>query len=97
MTIKIYGNQGPGPISDPKKTDGPRGAKKSGPTQQATDKVDFSSVLNGVSRAKAPNATVETARTEKVQALKEQVAEGSYQPDLNKVAASLLRFLVEEK
>ena len=96
MTIKIYGNQGLGPINDPKKTEGPKGSLKSG-ASQPTDKVDFSSVLNGVSQTKATSAPVNTERAEKVQALKEQVAEGSYQPDLEKVAASLLRFLVEEK
>jgi negative regulator of flagellin synthesis FlgM len=30
-----------------------------------------------------------------VQALKAQVANGQYEPDLNKVAASLMKFLVQ--
>ncbi len=39
--------------------------------------------------------TQEAERTSKVEELKAQVAEGSYQPDLKKVATSLLTFLAE--
>lgn len=37
----------------------------------------------------------EAARANKIEELKLQVTEGSYQPDLKKVASSLLRFLAE--
>lgn len=37
----------------------------------------------------------EAARTAKLEELKLQIAEGSYQPDLKKVASSLLTFLAE--
>ncbi|MCD6526713.1 MAG: flagellar biosynthesis anti-sigma factor FlgM [Desulfuromonas sp.] len=37
----------------------------------------------------------ETERASKVAELKQQVAEGSYQPDLKKVATSLLKFIAE--
>ncbi len=39
--------------------------------------------------------SVEVERSDKVAELKLQVADGSYQPDLKKVAASLLNFLAE--
>jgi len=39
-------------------------------------------------------AAASAERTEKVQALKDQVTSGNYRPNLLKVAASLLRFLV---
>ena len=67
---------------------------KSMGTKQTTDRVDFSSVLQEVNQAKEMTAAASTERTEKVQALKNQVASGDYRPDLLKVAASLLRFLV---
>jgi negative regulator of flagellin synthesis FlgM len=47
-----------------------------------------------MNQAKETTSTSGTARMEKVQALKEQVVSGNYRPDLRKVAASLLRFLV---
>jgi negative regulator of flagellin synthesis FlgM len=37
----------------------------------------------------------EAARAAKVEELKAQVADGSYQPDLKKVAGSLLKFIAE--
>ncbi|MCA1796618.1 MAG: flagellar biosynthesis anti-sigma factor FlgM [Geobacteraceae bacterium] len=36
-------------------------------------------------------------RSERVSALKQQVADGSYQPDLKKVAGSMLQFLAQER
>ena len=39
--------------------------------------------------------SMEVERSDKVAELKMQVADGSYQPDLKKVAASLLNFLAE--
>jgi len=38
-----------------------------------------------------------TDRAERVAEIKQQVANGSYEPDLNKVASNLLQFLMEEK
>ena len=36
----------------------------------------------------------DTERAARIQELKAQVASGEYQPDLNKVASSLLKFLI---
>jgi negative regulator of flagellin synthesis FlgM len=40
---------------------------------------------------------MQAGRNERVQELKAQIADGSYQPDLNKVATSLMQFLLEER
>ena len=59
--------------------------------------VQFSSVIAETMRAKEVSATTESARAEKLQSLKEQIADGSYSPDSTKVATSLLKFLAENK
>ncbi len=96
MSIKINGNKGFAPVNEAKKSNKSQSAKGTGKAG-SVDKVAFSSVLQEVSHAKQANSAAGAERTEKIQALKEQIAEGSYQPDLQKVAASLLRFLIEEK
>ena len=93
MTIKINGDRGPSPLGEVRKSQKTR-TTQSKDTKQTTDRVDFSSVLQEVNQAKEMTAAASTERTEKVQALKDQVASGNYRPDLLKVAASLLRFLV---
>ena len=93
MAIKINGDRGIGPLGEirkSQKTQTAKGADK----RQSTDRVDFSSVLQEMNQAKETTSTSGTGRMEKVQALKEQVTSGNYRPDLHKVAASLLRFLV---
>jgi negative regulator of flagellin synthesis FlgM len=93
MAIKINGDRGIDPLGGVRKsqkTQNVKGAEK----RQTTDRVDFSSVLQEMNQAKETTSTSGTARMEKVQALKEQVVSGNYRPDLRKVAASLLRFLV---
>lgn len=96
MSIKIYGGPNSGPINEIKRTQRTDSAKQTDKAQPQ-DKVDFSSVLQGVTQTKGASAAASTERAAKVNTLKEQVANGSYQPDLQKVAASLLRFLVQEK
>lgn len=96
MTIKIFGDQGIGPPSGVKKTQKKPPAKEAGKPQTG-DRVQFSSMLQEVSHAKGANSATNTDWSEKVRTLKEQIASGNYQPDLHKVAASLLRFLVEGK
>jgi negative regulator of flagellin synthesis FlgM len=96
MTIKIYGDKGIGPAAGVKTSQKIQAPKETGKTQ-AKDRVDFSSVLQEVSRAKEISPSADAQRAEKVAALKAQVADGSYRPDLQKVAASLLKFLTEGK
>lgn len=95
MSIEFFGVGGLGQIGALKKAEKTQTAKKSGGAQ-GKDQVQFSSVLQDVQKAQTSN-TAMAQRSERVQELKAQVAEGSYQPDLNKVASSLLQFLMEDK
>lgn len=95
MSVEFRGVGGLGQIGNIKKTGNAQADSKTGPTQES-DQVQFSSVLQGVHNAQA-GAAENSSRTERVAELKEQVASGSYEPDLNKVATSLLQFLMEEK
>ncbi len=94
MSVKFIGVGGPGQIGNLQKTGKSQDTTKTDGTGK--DSVEFSSVLQDVHKAQSTQAGSSTERTEKVQALKAQVSEGSYQPDLNKVASSLLQFLIEE-
>lgn len=95
MSVKFIGVGGPGQIAPLKPTEKTQGTKAS--KEGAADSVQFSSVLQDVNKAQSMKASSGSERTEKVQELKAQVAEGSYQPDLQKVASSLLQFLIEDK
>ena len=57
------------------------------------DKVVFSDILQEMNRVQEGQMAADNGRAEKVAALKMQVADGSYQPDLNNVAKSLVQFL----
>ncbi len=52
-------------------------------------------LLNAPAYVQDVSETQEAARAAKVEELKEQIADGSYQPDLKKVAGSLLKFIAE--
>jgi len=96
MSVKFIGIGGPNQIGSLKKAQNAKsGSKPEG--KSGTDQVQFSSVLQDVHKAQAAQGSVSAARAERVQDLKAQIAEGSYQPDLDKVASSLLQFLFEEK
>ena len=95
MSVEFFGVGGPGQIGNLKKS------QKTQPDKTlegiGQDKVQFSSVLQDVNKAKATTETGDAERTERVQQLKAQIQDGSYEPDLKKVSASLLQFLVEGK
>jgi len=89
---KIYGNQVVAPLA------GVKSAAKSntaGKTGSVGDQVSFSDVMQQVSQAKDTAPAQSSERADKIAALKAQVADGTYQPDLQKVASSLVKFLVE--
>ena len=99
MVDRIIGGKGYGPLN------GVRTAAKAEPKKEsgkapASDRVDFSSVLQGASQtrqsATAQSAAPSSARAEKLQALKAQIDSGQYRPDLDRVAASMLKFIVED-
>ena len=95
MSVEFFGIGGPGQIGNLKKTQKVQADNKV--VGGAEDKVQFSSVLQDVNKAKATSQSSDAARTERIQELKAQIKEGSYEPDLKKVSASLLQFLVEGK
>ncbi len=95
MVDKIMGNKGFGPLGNINRT-GNAGAAKKAAGAGKTDRVDFSSALKNAGKTQATDQTRETARAEKLQALKAQIESGTYQPDLEKVASSLLPFLVQD-
>ncbi len=73
---------------------------RTGETQKSgkadnTQGTSFSSALKGASQATALGDVAKSERAARVEELKAQVANGTYEPDLNKVASSLLKFLVE--
>ena len=95
MSVEFFGVGGPGQIGNIKKSQKAQTDTKV--EGMAQDKVQFSSVLQDVNKAKATTESADAERTERIQQLKAQIQDGSYQPDLKKVSASLLQFLVEGK
>lgn len=91
MVDKING-KGFGPLGNVNQTGKAGAAKKSGEAGK-TDRVNFSSALQQASKTQA---TQGTARAEKIQALKAQIESGTYKPDLEKVAASVLPFILKD-
>ncbi len=95
MVDMINGGKGFGPLGNVSRTGKAGSAKKSSETGKS-DRVDFSSALEQAGKAQDVKANQETARAEKLQALKAQIENGTYQPDLEKVAASILPFIMKE-
>ena len=95
MNIEFFGVGGPGQIGNLKKTEKVQPAKKL--EGAGEDKVEFSSILQDVNRAKAAEGTADSERAARVEELKAQIQNGSYEPDLQRVSTSLLQFLVEGK
>ena len=95
MVDKIYGNKGFGPLGSINRNSNAEKSRKN-ETGKNTDRVDFSSALQNAGKVQAAAPTQEAARAEKIQALKAQIENGTYQPDLEKVASSLLPFLLKD-
>ena len=96
MTDKIGFGKGLGPIgtlSAPRKAAG----IKPGDAKSPADRVDFSAVLQEVSKTQVVQETAGAGRAQKLAALREQVANGTYRPDLEKVADSLVKFMGGEE
>lgn len=95
MVDKIIGGKGFGPLGNVNRS-GKAGAAKQSAAAGKTDRVDFSSALQNASKAQATSSTQQSARAEKLQALKAQIDSGTYKPDLEKVASSLLPFILKD-
>lgn len=96
MGIKIDGTKGFGSLLETQR------ARKGAPVKEtagikAGDKVEFSNVLQEVTRNREALQASSPERAEKLRALREQIESGNYRPDPEKVAASLLKFLSANK
>jgi negative regulator of flagellin synthesis FlgM len=93
MVDKINGNSGFGPLGNASRTTKKSAAGSASASK--SDSIDFSSALQSATKTQGTTATQDSARAEKIQALKAQIQDGTYKPDLEKVAASVLPFLVK--
>lgn len=95
MSVEFFGVGGPKQIGSLKKTPAAASDKK---TEGASaDKVEFSAVLQNVNKAQAARQAAGSERAGRIAELKAQIADGSYKPDLEKVASSLVEFLLQGK
>lgn len=95
MSVEFFGVGGPHQIGSLKKTSKATSDKKA---EGATaDKVEFSNILQNVHKAQSAKQTGGSERADRIAELKAQIAEGSYKPDLEKVASSLVEFLIQGK
>ncbi len=94
MTVEFFGIKGFGPINGVRRSEQATGGRQAGKAEENREAA-FSAALQGAGRMRGA-ALEESERTARVEALKQQVADGSYEPDLHQVASSLLKFLVEE-
>ena len=95
MSVEFFGIGGPKQIGSLKKTPAATTDKKTENT--SADKVEFSAVLQNVHKAQAAKQAASFERTTRIAELKAQIADGSYKPDLEKVASSLVEFLLQGK
>jgi negative regulator of flagellin synthesis FlgM len=96
MVDRIIGGKGFGPLDGVKKHQR-TAVNKETDKASASDQVSFSSVLQNASQTQQAASTQTSARAEKLQDLKGQIATGQYRPDLEKVAASMLKFIIEDQ
>ena len=95
MSIEFFGVGGPPNVGAAKKSPKTESAKTA--ENAKSDQVEFSSVLKDVNETTENQSAEAAKRAARVEELKEQVASGSYEPDIQKVATSLLQYLVENK
>ncbi len=95
MSVKFLGVGGPNQIGNLQKT--PKVTTGKTTEGATTDKVEFSSVLQNVHKAQAAQEAASSERADRIAELKAQIAGGSYKPDLEKVASSLVEFLMQGK
>jgi negative regulator of flagellin synthesis FlgM len=96
MVDKVYGGKGFSPLASSSYASKANTPKKSDSGVKAQDSVDFSSVLQNATKAQETSSMKESARADRVQELKSQIEDGTYQPDLEKVASSLLPVIMQD-
>ena len=91
--MKIYpGSEIKQPMSVQKKI--PVGTSQKANRANNTDKVDFSDQLQKVQQMENRFST-NSDREARLREVKEQISKGTYNPDPQKVAASLLKYILE--
>ncbi len=95
MSIEFFGVGGPPNVGAAKKSLKTEPGKTADSSK--SDQVEFSSVLKDVHETGDSQSAEAAKRAARVEELKQQVASGSYEPDIQKVATSLLQFLVDNK
>lgn len=93
MTVNFFGIPGRGQIGNLQINQAGESQKSS--KTSGKESTSFSSALEGATSVQTSGKVEDAERAARVQELKAQVANGQYEPDLNKVASSLLKFLVE--
>ncbi|TYP00182.1 FlgM family anti-sigma-28 factor [Geothermobacter ehrlichii] len=100
MTVKIHTGKpliNTGRMGEPNTQPDRKENKVAGETTPAVDKVKISSFAREAARLDRSEPANDAARAEKVARLKQQVADGSYDPDPEKVAKSLLKYIFEDR
>jgi negative regulator of flagellin synthesis FlgM len=95
MAVEFFGVRGFGQIGNIGKTNSPGEPGKTGATGEKSA-ISFNQALQETKGMQGIKQTQDPERATKVEQLKAQVNSDSYEPDLSKVASSLLKFLVEE-
>jgi len=71
--------------------------KKSGIETRQTDQVKISAFAREAGQARESGPIRDSRRADRIAALKEQIADGSYQPDSRAVATSLLKHILKDR
>jgi len=95
MVDRIIGGKGYGPLNGVRNSAKADPKKDSGKTS-GSDQVSFSSVLQNATQSQEVASAQTSARAEKLQTLKNQIASGQYRPDLEKVAERMMKFIIED-
>ncbi len=96
MTNKINGDKGIAPLPEIQRSRKVVTAREDGKAA-ATDRVDFSSALQQATRVREAAPAADPERAARVAQLKAEIEAGTYRPDPQKVAESLVRRLAEER
>ena len=96
MVDRIIGGKGYGAINGVRTPAKTESKKETGKTA-ASDQVSFSSVLQNATQTQEVASSQASARAEKLQTLKSQIASGQYHPDLEKVAERMMKFIIEDQ
>jgi len=93
MTVNFFSI--PGGPSGTKGAQQTTGAQKSAKAE-AKESAKFSSTLETATASTAAKETQDTERSARVNELKAQIQNGSYNPDLTKVASALLNHMSQQ-